>query len=48
MNLCCKLLVLALLGTVAMGFLSVDPASFLLKDEHHRTRVMHGLNVVYK
>lgn len=43
-----QLLALLLMTILATCFLSVDPTSSLLQDEHHRTRVMHGLNVVYK
>lgn len=42
------LLVLVLMITQIHAELSVDPVTNVLRDEHNRYRVMHGVNVVYK
>lgn len=40
--------VLSLSGLVSAGSISINPTSRLLQDEHRRSILLHGVNVVYK
>ena len=39
---------LSVSGLVSAGLISINPASRLLQDEHRRSVLLHGVNVVYK